>query len=239
MLQLNHVNKTYGTIQALQDVSFSLSENETLCVIGPSGSGKSTLLRILIGLEVADSGSIKLWNQEVATSTTIERNTITQAIGYIFQDFSLFDHMSVRANIALAPKLRKMMSKEALQTKIVQLARMLQIEDKLDSYPSTLSGGQKQRVAIARALILDPKLILFDEPTSALDLATIDELIKIIQLLQSKQIPMMIVTHDLQFAQKIATRLLFMKNSAIILDKKVEEIKHLDAFFIEQFTLKE
>lgn len=239
ILQLENIYKQYGKVQALSAISFSLVEEDTLCVIGPSGSGKSTLLRLIIGLETLDKGKLIVFNQDMATLKQEAKKKTVQQIGFIFQEYSLFDHLNVKDNIQLAPKLRKMMSKEELNQKTIEIVKMLQIEDKLEVYPMTLSGGQKQRVAIARCLILNPKLILWDEPTSALDMASVDELVKIILLLQNRKIPMVIVTHDLQFAQKVATRLLFMRDSAILFNKKVNEITNLDTFLIEQFNERE
>lgn len=239
IVQVENVWKQYQKTVALEAITFCLEQEDVLCVIGPSGSGKSTLLRLLVGLETYDQGTITLFGQELAKLTPLQRKQVTQDIGYIFQEYSLFDHLSVKANIQLAPKLRKQYSKEDLEQKTKEIVTMLQIEDKLSVYPLTLSGGQKQRVAIARSLILQPKLMLWDEPTSALDRASMEELVKTIQLLKQQKIPMIIVTHDLQFAQKVATRLLFMRNSAIIFNKRVEEITNLDTFLIEQFIEKE
>ena len=188
-----------------------------LAIIGPSGAGKSTLLRIIGGLEKASSGDIKIFDNDVCKNGIYKKNKylkdVYKDISYIFQDFNLFDNMTVRNNIALAPKFRK---NDNIDDIVESLLKKMNLSDKIDKYPNTLSGGEKQRIAIARALAISPKLILFDEPTSALDVESIENLVYTINEMKKDNITMIIVTHDLNFASRVASRMIFMENTKIL-----------------------
>ncbi|MCR5422805.1 MAG: ATP-binding cassette domain-containing protein [Bacilli bacterium] len=217
ILEINNLYKNFDEKEVLNDVSLSLDEGEVLAIIGPSGAGKSTLLRIIGGLEKASSGDIKIFDNEICKNGVYKKNKylkdVYKDISYIFQDFNLFDNMTVRNNIALAPKFRKY---DNIDDIVESLLKKMNLSDKIDKYPNTLSGGEKQRIAIARALAISPKLILFDEPTSALDVESIENLVYTINEMKKDNITMIIVTHDLNFASRVASRMIFMENTKIL-----------------------
>lgn len=226
ILQLTNVSKRYKKVTAVEDVYFSLFEGEVVSIIGPSGSGKSTLLRLIGQLETVDEGEIIIFGTSMHSSNTLVKKEIMQKVGFIFQDFGLFDHLKVKDNLALSPRVVFKKSRNEIENQTKMLLNQVGLLDKLEAYPSELSGGQKQRVAIARALANHPKLIMFDEPTSALDAASIEQLIEIIEELKATGVTILIVTHDLIFAKKVSTRLQFMEKSRMIYsDRMVKEVE--------------
>ncbi len=206
MLEVKKLAKSFGNRQILQNMNFSLKDGEILTVVGPSGAGKTTLLRIVAGLERADAGSMNLDGEEYDLSQE-ERG----AVGVVFQDFNLFPNMSVLENITLAPQLALKEDKEVAEAKAKELLAKLQMADKGGLYPYQLSGGQKQRVAIARALAMQPKMLCYDEPTSALDPALRDQVADLILSLKESGLTQLIITHDMDFAKKVADQVLEVK----------------------------
>ncbi|MCL2096136.1 MAG: ATP-binding cassette domain-containing protein [Oscillospiraceae bacterium] len=193
MLSVNNLCKSYGSVKALDDVSFNLEKGGTLAVIGPSGGGKSTLLRVLNGLETPDSGSIVFPENPDGKGT----------FGLVFQDYNLFPQYTVMGNITLAPKLMKKNTKTEIYAQAEEILSKVGLSEKKNNYPSQLSGGQKQRTAIARALMLKPDILCFDEPTSALDPKLTDEIVTMLKELKGEQ-TIIIVTHDMDVMREVA-----------------------------------
>ena len=201
LLEVNNLVKNFGPTQVLRDVSFSLEAGQVLALIGSSGSGKTTLLRCLTGLEEADSGSITLVGGG--------------SFGLVFQNFNLFPQYTALENITLAPSLRKTKTKEELRREAMGLLAQVGLENRADMYPWQLSGGQQQRVAIARALALKPEVLCFDEPTSALDPELTGEVLRTIRGLKEKNITMIVVTHEMEFAKSVADVVIYMADGII------------------------
>jgi len=220
IIEVNHLEKSYGEHLVLKDISFNVKEGEVLSIIGPSGSGKSTLLRAINQLETIEGGEVvicgdTLCNNEKITLTNEEKRKIQLHNGLVFQDFNLFPHMSILQNIteALIYVLKKD-KKEATEIALELLDKM-GLKDRAKSYPSQLSGGQKQRVSIARALALKPNVLWFDEPTSALDPELTGEILKVIKDLAKEKMTMVVVTHEMAFAKEISDRVIFMDEGII------------------------
>lgn len=212
-IQIRNLYKSFHDNQVLRNVDLDVKEREIVVLMGLSGSGKTTLLRCLCDLETADSGEILindsyLLKEENGRSVYADKETkkaLRKEVGMVFQNYQLFPHRNVLQNLIEAPVYHKLMSKEDAVQKAEKLLERLQISDKLHGYPSTLSGGQKQRVAIARACMLQPSVLCFDEPTSALDVESIASVTSIIKDL-SKEMAILIITHDEGFAQRVGTR---------------------------------
>ena len=224
LLEMNHIQKKFGGLSVLRDISLAVKEGEIVSIIGPSGSGKSTLLRCATMLETIDSGEI-VYLGEKAAWTEGERavyarkdklRQIQKSYGLVFQSFNLFPHFSVIKNITDAPIHVQGKSREQAMEEGMALLRQMGLEDKADAYPCQLSGGQCQRVAIARALALNPKILFFDEPTSALDPELTGEVLKVIRSLAELDITMVIVTHEMAFARDISDRVIFMADGVIV-----------------------
>ena len=224
LLEMNHIQKKFGELSVLRDISLAVKEGEIVSIIGPSGSGKSTLLRCATMLETIDSGEI-IYLGEKAAWTEGERavyarkdklRQIQKSYGLVFQSFNLFPHFSVIKNITDAPIHVQGKSREQAMEEGMALLRQMGLEDKADAYPCQLSGGQCQRVAIARALALNPKILFFDEPTSALDPELTGEVLKVIRSLAELDITMVIVTHEMAFARDISDRVIFMADGVIV-----------------------
>lgn len=220
IIEVNHLEKSYGEHQVLKDISFNVKEGEVLSIIGPSGSGKSTLLRAINQLESIEGGEViicgdTLCNNDKISLTNEEKRKIQLHNGLVFQDFNLFPHMSILQNIteALIYVLKKD-KKEATEIALELLDKM-SLKDRAKSYPSQLSGGQKQRVSIARALALKPNVLWFDEPTSALDPELTGEILKVIKDLAKEKMTMVVVTHEMAFAKEISDRVIFMDEGII------------------------
>ena len=217
----------------MKNINLEIKENEKIVIIGPSGSGKSTLLRCLNLLEKPTSGSIYYHGKNL--DDKLYKN-IQGKIGMVFQNYQLFDNLTVIDNLTLAPVLNKLMSKEEAISKARRYLRQIHLEDKENSYPMDLSGGQKQRVAIIRSLMMNPEVILFDEPTSALDPEMIGEVLSLILEVSKEKITMIVVTHELSFAQEFATRVIFMDHGKIIEEGDKEQIfKHPRTNRLQQF----
>ena len=204
MLELKNISKKFKDRQILENFNLIVEENKILAIVGPSGGGKTTLLRMLAGLEKIDSGEI-IYNGESLPIDELEKRNL---LGFVFQDFQLFPHLTVLENLVLSPIKTMNMSKSDAENKAITLLNKLGLEKQVNNYPVSLSGGQKQRVALARAMMIDPKIIGYDEPTSALDPELRLEVEKLIIQNRELGITQIVVTHDLQFAENIADTIL-------------------------------
>ena len=204
MLQLKNISKKFKDRQILSDFNLTVEKNKILAIVGPSGGGKTTLLRMLAGLEKIDSGEI-IYNGESLPIDELEKRIL---LGFVFQDFQLFPHLTVLENLVLSPIKTMNMEKNDAEKKAIELLEKLGLEKQINNYPTSLSGGQKQRVALARAMMINPKIIGYDEPTSALDPELRLEVEKLILKNRELGITQIVVTHDLQFAENIADSIL-------------------------------
>ena len=214
MIRLEKVNKMFGDLHVLKDVDLTVAEGEKLVIIGPSGSGKSTTVRCMNFLEPPTSGHVYIAGQELTHKN--KRRLIRENMSMVFQQFNLYPHMTVLKNLTLAPMKLHHKSKEEAEQLAYHYLDVVGLRDKAHAYPTTLSGGQQQRIAIARALCCQSKIILFDEPTSALDPETIQEVLDVMIKLAAENITMVVVTHEMGFARKVADRIVFMADGQIM-----------------------
>lgn len=215
ILLVEDIHKAYGDEEVLRGISFQMSKRETKVIIGPSGTGKSTLLRCINQLTPPDKGRVWLNGMEL-TNRSIDINKARQQVGMVFQDFNLFSHLTALNNVKIGlTKVKGMKDREA-KSKAMQELERVGLVDQASSYPAELSGGQQQRVGIARALALDPKLILFDEPTSALDPELIGEVLEVMIDLAKGGMTMLVVTHEMGFAQSVCDEIIFLENGKIV-----------------------
>ena len=215
MIDVKHLSKSFGDHLVLDDIDQHIYPREKVVIIGPSGSGKSTFLRCLNLLETPSAGTITFEGQEI-TNPKADIDKIRQQMGMVFQHFNLFNNMTIRRNITLAPVRTKLMSQAEADDTATTLLRRVGLEDKADAYPSQLSGGQKQRIAIVRALAMRPKVMLFDEPTSALDPEMVGEVLDVMKELAREGMTMAVVTHEMGFAREVGDRVLFIAEGKIL-----------------------
>ena len=223
MIRVEHLQKKFGQLHALKDVTLEVNKGEIVSLIGPSGSGKSTLLRCIHGLEKPDKGKIYMNDELMDPQNKEKYREQRNHMGFVFQHFNLFPHMTVLDNLNLAQTEVLGRSKEDATKKSLELLKRVGLQEKKDSYPNNLSGGQKQRVAIARALCMDPDMMLFDEPTSALDPEMIKEVLEVMKDLGKQGMTMIVVTHEMGFARKVGSRVVFLDHGEIIEDAPSEE----------------
>ncbi|SHH37955.1 amino acid ABC transporter ATP-binding protein, PAAT family [Bradyrhizobium erythrophlei] len=235
LLSVRDLRKSYGDHEILKGISFDLMAGETLVLIGPSGSGKTTVLRCLNHLETPSGGEITLagdtiggsyvgeaarWEPMSETKLALQR----RKFGFVFQRFNLFPHLTALQNVAIGPRKVLGLSKAAAEARAAEQLARVSLAGHMDKLPSQLSGGQQQRVAIARALAMEPRLILFDEPTSALDPELVNEVLDVIGALAREGMTMIVVTHEMSFARKVADRLIFMADGNIVEEGPPEDI---------------
>ena len=225
ILEMKNIQKSFGTLKVLRDVSFSVDSGEVVSVIGPSGGGKSTLLRCATFLETVDSGTISYMDTPAVTMdeygntsyvSPADLRTIKGYFGLVFQQFNLFPHYSVLKNVMDAPLNVQKRDKEEVRETAQELLRKMGLADKANAYPCQLSGGQQQRVAIARALAMKPEILFFDEPTSALDPELTGEVLKVIRQLAEEKMTMVVVTHEMSFARAVSNRVIFLDGGVIV-----------------------
>jgi len=215
ILKVEDLHKSFNQLEVLKGISFEVDRGRTVLVMGPSGSGKSTMLRCLNRLLEPDSGRVWLEDAEV-TAARADLNMLRASIGYVFQDFNLFTHLNALDNVAIGlRKVRRVSRKQALEQAMQALERV-GMDDRKEHYPAELSGGQQQRVAIARGLAMQPRLMLFDEPTSALDPELTGEVLAVMDDLAREGMTMLVVSHEIGFAQRAADEIIFMENSRIV-----------------------
>ena len=215
MIDVKNLSKSFGDHLVLDDISEHIYPGEKVVVIGPSGSGKSTFLRCLNLLENPSAGTIT-FDGNVITDPKADIDKIRQHMGMVFQHFNLFNNMTIRKNITLAPVQTGFMKQAEADEEAIRLLKRVGLEEKADAYPSQLSGGQKQRVAIVRALAMKPKVMLFDEPTSALDPEMVGEVLDVMKDLAKEGMTMVVVTHEMGFAREVGDRVLFMADGKIV-----------------------
>ncbi len=215
MILVNDLHKRFGKLEVLKGITEEFKQGEKVVIIGPSGSGKSTLLRCLNLLEIPTKGTIKIDNKEITDRRT-NVNKVREKMGMVFQQFNLFPHMSVIDNITLGPTKIKRIPRQEAESLAERLLKRVGLIDKRDAYPAQLSGGQKQRVAIARALAMEPEIMLFDEPTSALDPEMVGEVLQVMKDLADDGMTMLVVTHEMRFAQEVASRVIFIDEGIIM-----------------------
>jgi polar amino acid transport system ATP-binding protein len=228
VIKVDSLAKSYGELDVLKDISFSVHKGEVLAILGPSGSGKSTLLRIITHLETAEAGTIEVCGQRMLDSGRYaDKATLREVLlklGLVFQDFNLFPHFSVLRNVTEAQEL--VLGRGKIESASIARALLdrMGLSDKAEAYPCELSGGQKQRVSIARALALDPEILFFDEPTSALDPELTGEILKVLRSLAADKTTMVIVTHEMAFARDVADRAIFMDGGLIVEEGPAREL---------------
>ncbi|MEG1932599.1 MAG: amino acid ABC transporter ATP-binding protein [Pygmaiobacter sp.] len=223
LIEVKGLVKNFGKLEVLKEINTEIKRGEVVAIIGPSGSGKSTFLRCLNLLEAPSGGEIIFEGVNICDKKT-DINLHRQKIGMVFQQFNLFNNMTVLRNVAAAPIKIKGMSKEQAEAKALELLDSVGLRDKADSYPSQLSGGQKQRVAIVRALAMNPDVMLFDEPTSALDPEMVGEVLEVMRELAKKGMTMVVVTHEMGFAKEVSNRVIFIDEGKIMEDKPSREL---------------
>jgi polar amino acid transport system ATP-binding protein len=221
-IEFKAVNKWFGQLHVLQDVNLAVDPGEVIVVCGPSGSGKSTLIRCVNRLEPIEQGEILVFGQSV-TGPDVNLVKLRTGVGMVFQSFNLFPHMTALENIMLAPLKVKGMGRAEAEKVARDLLARVRIPDRADAYPANISGGQQQRVAIARALAMQPRIMLFDEPTSALDPEMINEVLEVMTDLAKEGMTMMVVTHEMGFARRVASRVVFMDYGAVVEVQRPED----------------
>lgn len=224
LIRVEGLRKSFGDFYALDGINEEIRKGEVVVIVGPSGSGKSTFLRSLNLLEVPTEGHIYFENVDI-TEKNVDLDKHRQKMGMVFQHFNLFPHKTILENITLAPIKLLKKSKEEAETRAMELLKLVNLEEKANSYPSQLSGGQKQRIAIVRSLAMDPDVMLFDEPTSALDPEMVGEVLELMKQLARDGMTMVVVTHEMGFAKEVGTRVLFVDEG------KVKEQAEPEEFF--------
>ena len=223
MIYVKGLSKSFGDNQVIKNIDMHITPGEKVVIIGPSGSGKSTFLRCLNLLEIPSGGTITFDGQEI-TAPGVDINKVRQHMGMVFQHFNLFNNLTVKDNITLAPIKQKLMTKEEAEAEAMRLLKLVNLEEKADAYPAQLSGGQKQRIAIVRSLAMKPRVMLFDEPTSALDPEMVGEVLELMKKLADDGMTMVVVTHEMGFAREVATRVVFMDEGIIMEENTPQEI---------------
>ena len=216
MIDVKGLKKNYGGLQVLKGVDLTIDKGDCVVLVGPSGCGKSTFLRCLNRLEEPDGGEV-IFNGKAVTDHDIDH--VRQKIGMVFQHFNLFPHLTVKKNITLAPVKLGLMKQAEADAKAMELLERIGLADKADTYPNMLSGGQKQRIAIVRALAMNPDVLLFDEPTSALDPEMVGEVLEMMKELARSGMTMVCVTHEMGFAREVASRVIFIDEGVVKVDK--------------------
>jgi polar amino acid transport system ATP-binding protein len=216
ILAFESVSKHYGSIVALDEVSLTINRGEVVCLIGPSGSGKSTLLRCANALESLDHGQVLFEGQPVVAAQARAAQKVRRRMGMVFQNFELFPHLTVTRNITIGPTTVLRLARQAAEERARRLLAKVGLTEKAGVHPAALSGGQQQRVAIARALAMEPALMLFDEPTSALDPETIGEVLSVMKALADEGMTMLVVTHEMDFARRVADRVIVFDRGRVI-----------------------
>ena len=222
-LQIRDLHKSYGTNPILKGVSLEVARHEVVCLIGASGSGKSTLLRCINALEPINSGEIMVDGDQV-TGLGVDVNRLRRNVGIVFQSYNLFPHMSVLKNIMLAPTLVGGVPKDAAEQRALELLEKIGLRDKAGSFPDALSGGQQQRVAIVRAMAMDPQVLLLDEITAALDPELVGDVLEMIRALAVDGLTMLLATHEMGFAQEVASQVCFLHQGQILERGTAEEV---------------
>lgn len=221
MLKIVNLVKKFNDNLALDNINIEIKKGDRIVIIGPSGCGKSTLLRCINGLEIPTSGEIIYNGKNIKN---FNQNIIRQKIGMVFQKFNLFNHITVKENITLAPTKLKLLTKDEAEKKASQLLDFIKLSDKINQYPTKLSGGEQQRVAIIRSLMLSPELLLFDEPTSALDPEMINEVLELMKNIANDGMTMVVVSHEMNFARAFANKVIFMNEGKIVEEGTPNEI---------------
>ena len=220
MIDVKGLQKNYGGLQVLKGVDLTINKGDCVVLVGPSGCGKSTFLRCLNRLEEPDGGEV-IFNGKAVTDHDIDH--VRQKMGMVFQHFNLFPHLTVKKNITLAPVRLGLMKQPEADKKAMELLERIGLADKADTYPNMLSGGQKQRIAIVRALAMNPDVLLFDEPTSALDPEMVGEVLELMKELARSGMTMVCVTHEMGFAREVASRVIFIDEGVVKVDKPPKE----------------
>jgi len=223
VIELEGIKKSFGDLEVLKGIDLKVKKGEILVIIGPSGAGKSTLLRIMNMLEIPDEGVVTFLGRKLDFKHKRLIRWARSKMGFVFQHFNLFTHMTALHNVAIGLVKVKNMEWEDAKKKAMMYLKKVGLEDKAYNYPSQLSGGQKQRVAIARALAMEPELILFDEPTSALDPSLVGEVLDVMKSLASEGRTMIVVTHEMGFAKSVANRIVYMEDGEIVEESYPEE----------------
>jgi ABC-type polar amino acid transport system ATPase subunit len=231
LISVNNLQKSYGGVSALRGIGFEVEVSELTAIIGPSGCGKSTLLRCLNGLELFDSGRVRIGDITLDLNhglshrnLNVQLRHLREEVGMVFQSFNLFPHLTALENAMLAPVVVKKFDKKTAEQKSRDLLSKVGLSDRLGYYPSQLSGGQQQRAAIARALAMEPKVMLYDEPTSALDPALVGEVLGIMRKLDDEGMTQVVVTHEMRFAREVADQILVLHDGELIESGSPEEI---------------
>ncbi len=222
MITVKNLHKTFGKTEVLKGIDYHVEKGEKIVIVGPSGSGKSTFLRCMNLLETPTSGEI-WFDGKLITDPKTDINKVREHMGMVFQNFNLFNNLTIMDNIILAPTKLKLMSKEEAQETALNLLKRVNLTEKADAYPSQLSGGQRQRIAIVRSLAMNPKVMLFDEPTSALDPEMVGEVLDVMKELADSGMTMVVVTHEMGFAKEVGSKVLFVDEGIIMEENTPEE----------------